>query len=197
MGAAPREENERRTPHGEADGWADDGDEQECWSSGTAEADRAAAEHEEWLHSDHTPSEEPDAADALASGGSPTPQRAGDNGASVAAVAMALVMALALSPKSGTYGWLMLLSALTAALATAAGSVPLAVSAFRTARRSVAGNVHDARRRSWFRPFVSKKLYSHLEEVTRDGVSLHYTGPRDLRRETPPLSSGSDNSQAF
>ena len=82
-------------------------------------------------------------------------------------------------------------------MATAAGSVPLAVSAFRTARRPVAGSVHDARRRSWFRPFVSKKLYSHLEEVTRDGVSLHYTGPRDLRRETPPLSSGSDNSQAF
>ena len=179
------------------DGWADEGDEQECWSSVTAEADRASAEHDEWLHSDHTLSEEHDEADALASGGRQTPQRAGDNGASVAAAAMALVLALALSPKSGTYGWLMLLSALAAALATATGSVPLAVIAFRTARRPVAGNVHDARRRSWFRPFVSKKLYSHLEEVTRDGVSLHYTGPRDLRRETPPLASGSDNSQAF
>ena len=32
----------------EADGWADDGDdEQECWSSVTAAADRAAAEHDD------------------------------------------------------------------------------------------------------------------------------------------------------
>ena len=103
---------------------------EESWSV-TEEVDHAAAEHDVWLDSDFALAEEPDLADALASNGvDPTSQRACNSGASVATVAVALVVALELSPKSGSYGWLMLLSALTAALVTAPGSVPNAVIAF-------------------------------------------------------------------
>ena len=235
--STPDDDTKTMAPRAGSDHGRDEDDE----ASQLARADQNATAHEAWLAGDKSLADEPDAVDDVvsaqeASTTRSTTPRVGDSGAKMAAVALALVTALAMSPNS--YGWIVLFGALAAMLFDTSGSVPNAVVAFRSARRPIAGSVHNARRRSWrygalaamlvdtsgsvpntvvafrsarrpiagsvhgarrrsgLRPFVSRKLYRQLEEVGRDGVALHYTGQRDVRRETPPLASGSEHSSS-
>jgi hypothetical protein len=154
-----------------------------------------------WLQRDAASSHEPDLVDDTSAELETEliGRRAGANGVRGLAtiLAMALATALTRAPKTGTNGWLLLLATITAVMIAAAGTVPDAVVAFRSVWRPIAGHVFDARRRAWLKPFVSDKTHGHLASIGRNGIPLHLTGPRDQRREAPPLESARERSGAF
>ena len=115
-------------------------------------ADQNSTTHEAWLAGDKSLADDLDAIDDFVSAPEATTTRsatarasttrsatarAGESGAKMAALALALVMALAMSPKTGSYGWVMLSGALVAMPFDTSWSVPNAVGALRSARRPI------------------------------------------------------------